>query len=77
MTWNGSAHMTASGHFSLTTSVIQSAESALTWVISRHRSGPSAVKKARMVARLRPGAAQARYPVSWLMTMVRNFIPRR
>ena len=70
-TWNGSAQRTAVGQRSATTSAIQSAASADTWVICAHRSAPSASKNRRRVAVSRPGAAHTSRPLSWSTTTVR------
>jgi hypothetical protein len=63
-TWKGSAQRIAAGQRSLTTSAIQSAASADTWVICAHRSAPRASKNRRRVAVSRPGAAHTSRPLS-------------
>ena len=70
-TWNGSAHRTAPGQRSVTTSAIQRGASADTCVISVQRSAPRASKKRCSVFVSRPAAAQISVPVSWSTTMVR------
>jgi len=63
-TWKGSAQRIAPGHRSVTTSLIQSAASADTWVIWLHRSTPRASKNRRRVAVSRPAAAHTSRPLS-------------
>jgi hypothetical protein len=63
-TWNGSAQRTAPGQCSATAAAIQSAASALTWVIWAQRSAPRASKNRASVALSRPGAAHTSRPVS-------------
>lgn len=70
-TWKGSAHCTACGQRSVTTSATQSAWSADTCVIRALRWGPSVSKNLHSVARSRPGAAHSSRPVSWSATIVR------
>ena len=66
-TWNGSAQRTALGQRFATTVVIQSAPSALTWLIWAQRPFPEpsrASKKLSRVALSRPGAAHTSRPES-------------
>ena len=58
------AHRIAVGLRWLTTSAIQSAASAETWVICAHRSAPNASKNRPKVAVSRPGAAHTSRPLS-------------
>jgi hypothetical protein len=74
--WKGSAHRTALLQRAATTALIQSAPSALTWVISLQRSSPRASKNLSRVAFSRPGAAHTSRPESWSTTTVRYFCPR-
>jgi hypothetical protein len=69
-TWNGSAQRIAPAARWLTTSAIQPAASAETWVIWAHRVGPSASKKRFKVGLSRPAAAQISRPLSWSTTTV-------
>jgi len=55
--WNASAHRTACGQRAVTTSAIQSAASADTWVIWALRAGPSWSKNRPRVWVSRPAAA--------------------
>ena len=70
-TWKASAHKTAFGQRALTALAIQVAASALTWVISWHRCGPTRSKNVATVASSRPTAAHTSRPVSWSTTTVR------
>ena len=54
----------------VTTSAIQPAASADTWVIWAHRAGPSPSKKRFKVGLSRPAAAQISRPLSWSTTTV-------
>src|SRR5664280_1776748 len=62
--WNGSAHRTALGHLSATSSAIHVAASAETCVMAAHRVSPRASKNFASVLRSRPGAAHTNRPLS-------------
>src|SRR6478752_8522584 len=71
--WNGSAKRTAEGQCFSTTALIQSAPSALTWLIWAQRPSPeasTASKNDLRVALSRPGAAHTNRPESWSTTTV-------
>jgi hypothetical protein len=70
MTWKGSAQRIAAGQRWVTTSAIQPAASAETWVIWAHRAGPSASKNRFKVGLSRPATAQISRPLSWSTTTV-------